>query len=427
MSAAHNATTNLTKIVVTMKTIGMSTQKGRKPQTLEDTLKHNLRLIKAEGASFVYNPALSHNNQLLHGVTTQKEGRAYLDNLFKEFGVSPKRNDYVQALELVFTTLPNFSLNTALSYLQASYHWACGYYGEKMVISVVIHLDDDLPHMHVLIAPLVKGEAGYRLGGSQMKRGRAQDEAAKSFNACVANARGLNVKTFQEYTDNKPKRKALSKQIIKHLKDTQAPETKGKLWAFIEAFINRKPELIAKALGLSAHASLADLAASKGKGAVKPKPSISKSVKVRAIEDATLVKHAEKSKSSLCIDFALKPISGNGASTVAQICDGDSVPRINANRCKQPNAHKCNQAQPKSTKKASKDEQTQAENGDLTVWVETVRVRDDQLSAEYFDPTTGEFVEPPAKVIGLAKAYATDYVQSEMLNKPKLHQHLAER
>ena len=362
--AFHDAHEIFGEAVVKMKTIGLSKQKDRKAQSLEDALKHNLRLIKAEGLSFKYNPALSVNNRILGGATTPMQGRAYLEALFAEHELAPRRRDYVQAIELLFTAPPCLNPSVALSYLEASFKWTGDYYGEKMLINGALHLDEAEPHLHVLVAPLIVGESGYRLGGSLLIKGRAQDAASKAFNKAVANAYGLRVRTFQEYSDNKPKRIVLAAQVIKYLIASNAPETVGSLWGLIEANINRNPALYAKALGLSTYTNFSDLAASTGKGLAKEAHDKTKSFKVRVPEKLQFESKAENPKSSLCIDFA--------RDTPA------------------PLATKPPQGNPKVTPRVSAIKQDSG-----MVETETKRIRESENDPAYFNPETGEFMKPP--------------------------------
>ena len=45
-----------------------------------------------------------------------------------------------------------------------------------------------------------------------------------------------------------------------------------------------------------------------------------------------------------------------------------------------------------------------------------MRVRDDRIKADYFDPETGEFYVPVVKIAGLCRVDAENYVKSALGN-----------
>ena len=252
--------------IITCKTISESTQRRRKPQSLETTLKHNLRLIKAEGLQSRYNPAKSPLNTILVGATSPQHGRNILNALFDKYQLHIKRKDYVQAIEILVTAPSSLAHDTAMQYLLKALSWAADYYGHDMVLSAIIHADEDTLHMHLLIAPIVLENGKARLNGSSLTKATARSEALKSFNHHAAHPFGLHAQSFEEYKANTTSRQTLAKQVTDYLIQTNAPETVGKLWAVTQSHLKAHPEPYAKALGLSRFASLGALAASVGKG-----------------------------------------------------------------------------------------------------------------------------------------------------------------
>lgn len=298
----------LKMVYANLKTIGLSEQKGRKAQTLEDALKHNLRLIKVE-ESTAYNSTLSSKNQLLCDIDSPQKGRAKLNKLFTQYGISPKRRDYVQAIELLFTVSPDDATDIAQSYFEASYSWVQRYYGEELVINAVIHRDESEPHLHILIAPLFKTETGYRLAGSIMNKERERRKAKTAFNTEVAEWFGFHVETFAEYHDDKRSRGDLATQIINHLIAIDAPITKDKLWELTQHQIRRNPKLYARALGLSEFTTLGALAASTKKRITSENGYSTKSPKVPHSFETKPHKNVTVAKSILCIDLQNKTYS----------------------------------------------------------------------------------------------------------------------
>ena len=71
------------------------------------------------------------------------------------------RSNSIIMCEMVFTSDQNFfdkiGYNESKRYFQESYNFICNYknLGEENIISAVIHMDEDTPHMHLLFIPVV--------------------------------------------------------------------------------------------------------------------------------------------------------------------------------------------------------------------------------------------------------------------------------
>ena len=90
-------------------------------------------------------------------------------NYIKEFDRIKERNNLkgqirsnsIIMCEMVFTSDQKFfdeiGYNESKRYFQESYNFICNYknLGEENIISAVIHMDEDTPHMHLLFIPVV--------------------------------------------------------------------------------------------------------------------------------------------------------------------------------------------------------------------------------------------------------------------------------
>lgn len=71
------------------------------------------------------------------------------------------RSNSIIMCEMVFTSNQKFfdeiGYNESKRYFQESYNFICNYknLGEENIISAVIHMDEDTPHMHLLFIPVV--------------------------------------------------------------------------------------------------------------------------------------------------------------------------------------------------------------------------------------------------------------------------------
>jgi len=73
-----------------VKSIGLSRVNGRKPCTLLEAARHNLREIQAEqGATGRIDPTRTHGNTLLHGPATAAEVCAQAEALQAAAGIIP--------------------------------------------------------------------------------------------------------------------------------------------------------------------------------------------------------------------------------------------------------------------------------------------------------------------------------------------------
>ncbi|MFM7294033.1 MAG: plasmid recombination protein [Burkholderiales bacterium] len=151
--------------VFNVKTISRSRCGGRKPCDLIDAARHNLREIHPErGAVNGIDPRRSRNNVVLQGPSTAAEVVVLADRLLAQVDGLKLKRDHVQAIECMFSVPVSFMGQEV--YFKRCLSWAEQAAGLP-VLSAVIHLDQNSPHMHVLMLPVKDGR---HVGGSPIGR-----------------------------------------------------------------------------------------------------------------------------------------------------------------------------------------------------------------------------------------------------------------
>ena len=146
--------------------------------------RHNLREIQAELGAFSHiDPTRSANNLVLHGGKTSVEIMDEAERLIAESGIKLLRKDAVYALEYIFSLSPE-SVVDSHKYFQDSADWVASY-TRCPVLSAVVHLDEEAPHLHVLVLPLLNGKmrgssiVGYKAQLALMKLDHFENVAKK--------------------------------------------------------------------------------------------------------------------------------------------------------------------------------------------------------------------------------------------------------
>lgn len=151
--------------------------------------RHNLREIQAElGASGHINAAQSCQNMRLAGPETAAEVADLADNAMQDAGVGTLRKDAVRAVELVVSLPAGSNPAKVEAFFADALEWVRGFFGAP-VLSAVVHLDEEAPHMHALLLPLANG----RMVGSDLVGNRERLQAMQTgFFESVACRYGLS-------------------------------------------------------------------------------------------------------------------------------------------------------------------------------------------------------------------------------------------
>ncbi len=147
--------------------------------------RHNLREIQGElGADSHINPAQTRRNMHLAGPETALEVADLADNTMQDAGADKLRKDAVRAVEVLVSVSAGFDPTKLEGFFADALEWVRGFFGVP-VLSAVVHLDEEAPHMHALLLPLANG----RMVGSDLvgNRGRLQAMQAGFFEsvACL--------------------------------------------------------------------------------------------------------------------------------------------------------------------------------------------------------------------------------------------------
>ena len=145
--------------------IGMSRCKGRKPSTLLQAARHNLRQLPAkQGEHSGIDPARTALNETLAGPEAPDDVVALAESLKAKAGALKRRQNECQAIEFVFSLPPATTFDTT-EFFRCCVEWIAQRFGREKILSAVIHRDQSAPHCHVLVLPLVNN----RMLGSELK------------------------------------------------------------------------------------------------------------------------------------------------------------------------------------------------------------------------------------------------------------------
>jgi len=231
-----------TVIPIGVKTIGASTYRGRKAQTLLQAARHNLRDIQKElGANSHIDAGRTCLNETIAGPDTPKAVVALAMGLMTGAGASKLRKDYTQAHELLFTLAADTTVNLQ-DYFRRCVSWAAAQFGRDNILSAVIHLDESAPHLHVLIVPI---EDGHYRGTSLIDRARLAKLRAL-FAVDVAPEFGLKV--LQPLAG--AMRAKVILMIYERLELTHDPVLQSPLWLTFKLDVARNPATYMAHLGI---------------------------------------------------------------------------------------------------------------------------------------------------------------------------------
>lgn len=226
-----------------VKSIGLSKLNGRKPCSLKDAARHNLREIQSElGANGRINATQTLHNWVVAGPNDASGvvSLALEIAAVAEVNLCQKRHDYCQAIELIFS-LPDKSDVELHNYFQQCLLWAESAYALP-VLSAVVHMDESFPHCHVLLMPLT--DDGDYVGSKPL--GKLQTKKyIESFFSNVALPAGLRRQGAKMRGAVKQVAIGL---ILERCRAENLPAANGDLWPIFEAAIKKDPVPFIEAL-----------------------------------------------------------------------------------------------------------------------------------------------------------------------------------
>lgn len=225
-----------------VKSISMSRTGGRKPCSLLEAARHNLREIQAEqGAKGHIDPKRIRHNIILAGAATAAGVQAFANSLLEAVDTGKLKKDHCQAIEALFS-LPASCNVDPQSYFERCLEWL-GVALPLPVLSAVIHRDEGAEHLHVLLLPIKDGK---RIGSSPIEKVPLK-RLCDSFFSQVAGPAGLK--------RDSAKLRGVVKQwaigaVLRQCAAMGLPEANGPLWPVLVASIERDPTAAMLALSI---------------------------------------------------------------------------------------------------------------------------------------------------------------------------------
>lgn len=231
-----------------VKSIGLSRVNGRKPCTLLEAARHNLREIQAEqGATGHIDPTRTHGNTVLHGPATAAEVCAQAEALQAAAGIvrGSLRRDHCQAIEAVFSLPQQAAMADPAAYFAQCLAWLADALALP-VLSAVVHRDESAMHLHVLLLPV---KDGAHVGSAPIDRA-ALKRLRERFFAKVAGPAGL--KHAGAKVRGMAKQWAIA-AVFRRCEVLGLSAANGPLWPYLVACIERDPTAAMLALGIDAN------------------------------------------------------------------------------------------------------------------------------------------------------------------------------
>lgn len=228
-----------------VKSIGLSRVNGRKPCTLLEAARHNLREIQAEqGATGHIDPTRTHRNSILHGPASALEVQAQAGSLLAKAGINAGtlRRDHCQAIEAVFSLPQDAAIHDSAAYFVQCLTWLAGA-SSLPVLSAVVHLDESAMHLHVLLLPL---KDGAHVGSTPIDRA-ALKRLRENFFTKVAGPAGLQRSCAK--VRGAVKQWAVE-AVLQRCEALGLPAANGPLWPVLVDAIKRDPTPAMLALGI---------------------------------------------------------------------------------------------------------------------------------------------------------------------------------
>ena len=120
-------------------------------RSLEKAINHNRRLYQPDNAD----PARTRLNYALGGPLLGADVYPAALAMIAASGTTRRANASI--IELLFSLAPDHGLDQN-AYFERCHVWAAERFSEQNIISADVHLDQEQPHIHVLILPLLDGK-----------------------------------------------------------------------------------------------------------------------------------------------------------------------------------------------------------------------------------------------------------------------------
>jgi len=227
---------------IAIKTIGLSRCGGRKPCSLLNAAKHNLREIQAGRCAAGHIDAKRMtDNVTIEGPATAAEVQVMADKLLAGACIVGLRRDHVQAIEVVFSLPPGAPVEP-LAYFTRCLEWLHSALPLPVLLATA-HRDEAAPHLHVLLLPVRDGK---HIGGEPYKLASLKP-LRESFFREVAGPAGL--KRDGAKVRGNVKQWAIE-AVLRECDAMGMPAANGPLWPVLVAAIKRDPTEAMQLLGI---------------------------------------------------------------------------------------------------------------------------------------------------------------------------------
>lgn len=217
-------------------------------------------------------------NYALHGRSTAQDVFYRWNGFYNDetvFDSKPKRKDAVWLIEIIISVsaYDELAKNPAIlgQYFTDTCNWVKSHFGDATLISFDVHLDEDNPHAHALILPVMNG----KMCGSEINNPHNQARLRKLFAKEVGAKYGY--KSDREHISKTDKDKMYVEviNVLTH-NPTYMNITASPIWNAIRDSIRADPFKYFSGLGLTLKSNdstkgrhFVDIARSKGKGTHK--------------------------------------------------------------------------------------------------------------------------------------------------------------
>jgi hypothetical protein len=223
-------------------------EKLKGKRVIVNAAKHNCREIAAErGAHSHIDSTRIALNYAIRGGMNSTDIAAQAANRMATLGIDAARlrKDAVRGIEFVFSPSRDAQLDHH-AFFTACTNWVGERFGgEDNIVSSIVHLDEALPHCHVLIVPI----SGGRMVGSDMLGFGAHFASIKQeFQERVCVPHGLQPPPRKLWGAAKA---VLAGAVIKALESNSDAAMRSTLWQSIREAVEREPEPFALEYGVA--------------------------------------------------------------------------------------------------------------------------------------------------------------------------------
>ena len=352
------------------KSIGLSGYGGRKKQSLLTAARHNLRDIQKElGANSHIDAGRICLNEIIAGPGTPAGIDELALALMAAIGYKPKRKDFTQAHELLFSLASETHLDVRAFFLFCL-KFVVDEFGLNSVLSAVIHNDESAPHLHILLIPIANGE----YVGSSLITKPSLAELIEKFR--VSAFKAFRVRVEKPLTG--PMRAQVAQTVHEGLRTMLGPHVHGAVLDAILKAAGRNPASFMAALNIAmpesndGGAEFRRIALSTGKGAKTERAWKPYGFEKAAFDDAPKPYGFESGPKSDCENIE----------TIPCVVSAKESPFVSSPPPARPPPHL-----------TPPPAQIECEAAPL----DAVRVRDDQNDPTHYNPETGDHFGLPPK------------------------------